>query len=433
MKDVLVLGAGLVARPLVRYLLDTASFDVTVASRTVERAEQLTAGHPRGVPIPFDISEGEGLQGLVSEHEVVISLLPYVHHPAVAKACLKAGRHMVTTSYVSKQMGDMDADARDAGLLFLNEIGLDPGIDHMEAMSIIGSIKGQGNEVTDFISYCGGLPSPENNDNPWGYKFSWSPRGVVLASKNNARFRRGGRDVEIPGRELFGSYEMVQVEGLGELEGYPNRDSVPYAATYGIPDARTVLRGTLRNRGWCDTWKGLHDIGMLEEAVTRSGTYVGLMEELVPGDGPLKERVLKRLRTRDGPRVLSNWEWLGLFSGSPVKAGSTRVDALSSLLERKLTYAPGERDMIVLQHEFAFRGTAGKGRVRSTLMSYGTPGGDSAMSRTVGLPAAIAAEMLLKGELDGMTGVRIPIDPVIYGPVLERLADMGLSFSRSWS
>ncbi|MCU0798735.1 MAG: saccharopine dehydrogenase NADP-binding domain-containing protein [Candidatus Thermoplasmatota archaeon] len=428
-----MLGAGLVARPLIRYLLEVGGFDVTVASRTVEKAVQLVEGHPKGDPLAFDISYEMDLLGLVSDHEVVISLLPYTHHPAVARACLEEGKHMITTSYVSPAMREMDARAKDAGLLFLNEIGLDPGIDHMEAMSIIDELKSKDVRVQEFVSYCGGLPSPEHNTNPWGYKFSWSPRGVVLASRNSARFRKDGRDIEVPGRELFGSYVHVPIAGLGEFEGYPNRDSVPYAATYGIPEARTVLRGTLRNKGWCDTWKGLHDIGMLDDSPANAKTYRGLLEGLAPGPGDIRGRALKLLRTRDNWRVLSNWEWLGLLSDIPIIEGSSRIDALSVLLETKLNYAPGERDMIVLEHRFGTSGSEGKSTIRSTLIAKGIPDGDSAMSRTVGLPAALAAEMVLKGELKGLSGVMIPSVPAIYGPVLERLAKMGLSFRRSWT
>jgi saccharopine dehydrogenase (NADP+, L-glutamate forming)/spermidine synthase len=330
-------------------------------------------------------------------------------------------------------MKEMDARARDAGLLFLNEIGLDPGIDHMEAMSIIDELKRKDIRVQGFVSYCGGLPSPEHNTNPWGYKFSWSPRGVVLASRNSARFRKDGKDIEVPGKELFGYYEHVPIEGLGEFEGYPNRDSVPYAATYGIPDARTVLRGTLRNKGWCDTWKGLHDIGMLDDHPANAKTYRGLLEGLAPGPGDIRERTLKLMRTRDNWKVLSNWEWLGLLSDLPIMEGSSRIDALSALLEKKLTYAPGERDMIVLEHRFRTSGSEGKGTIRSTMIAQGIPEGDSAMSRTVGLPAAMAAEMLLKGELKGLSGVMVPTLPVIYKPVLDRLSKVGLSFRRSWT
>jgi saccharopine dehydrogenase (NADP+, L-glutamate forming)/spermidine synthase len=431
MKEVLVLGAGLVAKPLVRYLLENAGFGITVASRTVEKGERMVAGHPNGNATPFDITKDTNLKDLVKDHDLVVSLLPYTHHAEVAKAAIEAGKHMATTSYVSDAMKELDRPARDAGVLLINEMGLDPGIDHMEAQRVIDDVHSKGGMVEEFISYCGGLPAPEANTNPWGYKFSWSPKGVVLASKNNARFRRNGEEVEIPGRKLFASYEHIEVHGLGTFEGYPNRDSVPYAEIYGIPDARTVLRGTLRNSGWCDTWKGLHDIGILEEKTTRAGTYHDLMKELAPGVGELKERLKARISTRDNDIVVRNWEWLGLLEDRELIDKTSRMDALSSLLQEKLFYGPGERDMIVLQHTFNTVIDGERQTLHSTMIDYGIPGRDSAMSRTVGIPAAIGVELALTGKLDHLSGVQIPILPEIYGPALERLQEQSICFKET--
>ncbi|OYT43576.1 saccharopine dehydrogenase [Thermoplasmatales archaeon ex4484_6] len=428
MKDVLVLGAGLVARPLVDYLVNKG-FEVTVASRTVEKAERITRSSGGGNALRFDIEKDEGLSELVRGHRVAVSLLPYTCHHLVAEAAVTEGRHMVTTSYVSDVMRGFDERAREKGVILMNEMGLDPGIDHMEAQRVIDHVHERGGTVKEFISYCGGLPAPEANTNPWGYKFSWSPKGVVLASRNSARFKRDGRIMEIPGKELFASYEMVEIPGLGSFEGYPNRDSVPYADVYGIHDARTVLRGTLRNIGWCDTWKGLHDIGILDEKPTSASTFRELMEELAPGEGDLEERLKKRIDTRDNDRALHNWKWLGMLSDESVSHPENRMDSLSELLERKLRYGPSERDMIILQHTFRVE-LPGEGEkvIRSTMIDYGIPGGDSAMSRTVGIPAAIGAEMILNGELDDMVGVQIPTHPDVYGPALDRLKLKGIEF-----
>jgi saccharopine dehydrogenase (NADP+, L-glutamate forming)/spermidine synthase len=286
--------------------------------------------------------------------------------------------------------------------------------------------------VEEFISYCGGLPAPEANTNPWGYKFSWSPKGVVLASKNNARFRRNGEEVDIPGRKLFANYEHIEVHGLGTFEGYPNRDSVPYAEIYGIPDARTVLRGTLRNIGWCDTWKGLHDIGILEEKRTMAPTYHDMMKELAPGVGELKDRLKSRISTKDDDLVLKNWEWLGLLEDRELLDNTSRMDALSSLLQEKLFYGPGERDMIVLQHTFTTMIDGERQMLHSTMIDYGIPGGDSAMSRTVGIPAAIGVELVMNGKLDHLSGVQIPILPEIYGPALEKLREQSIYFKETY-
>ncbi|MEA3560131.1 MAG: saccharopine dehydrogenase C-terminal domain-containing protein, partial [Candidatus Thermoplasmatota archaeon] len=298
-----------------------------------------------------------------------------------------------------------------------------------EAQRVIDEVHSRDGKVIDFISYCGGLPSPEANTNPWGYKFSWSPKGVVLASRNSARFRQNGKEMTVPGRDLFADYKIIDIEGLGEFEGYPNRDSVPYADIYGIPDAKTVLRGTLRNKGWCDTWKGLHDIGMLDDKATRAKTYLELMKGLAPGVGDIKNRLKMRIKTRDNGLVVRNWDWLGLVGNTELLDGKSRIDALSELLEKKLIYGPKECDMIILKHTFnvEFPGDGNK-TIHSTMIDHGFPGGDSAMSRTVGLPAAIGVEMIMNGKLDHLSGVHIPILPEIYGPALEKLRSQNIYF-----
>jgi saccharopine dehydrogenase (NADP+, L-glutamate forming)/spermidine synthase len=299
----------------------------------------------------------------------------------------------------------------------------------MEAMSVIDGVRKEGGEVVEFVSYCGGLPTPEANDNPFGYKFSWSPRGVVLAGRNSAKFIKDGRIVDIPGEDLFSSYEMVQIPGLGTFEGYPNRDSVPYATAYGIGSARTVFRGTLRYPGWCDTWKGFRDLGLLDDGVPEGRTYKGMMSALAPGKGPLKGRIGKRMRTRDNERAISNMVWLGLLSDVPLMDGTSRLDALAKLLESKLVYKASERDMIVLQHRFGIETRSGPRTLTSTMIDYGVSGGDSAMSRTVGIPAAIGADLLLTKDLP--KGVLIPTIPELYRPILERLDAEGIRFIRT--
>ncbi len=263
MKNVLVLGAGLVTRPHVRYLLDVPDLRVNVASRTVSKAEALIDGHPRGVALALDVSNEAELEDLIQQADLAVSMLPYAYHPAVAALCVKHGKHMVTTSYVKDQMRALDGAARKAGIILLNEIGVDPGIDHMSAMKVIHQVEQAGGRVASFLSWTGGLPAPDANDNPFGYKFSWSPKGVLMAGTNPARFQRHGEIVEIPGEELFDNYWPVKVEGLGELEGYPNRDSLPYAETYSINPSDWMFRGTLRYPGWCATLKKAGRDGVL--------------------------------------------------------------------------------------------------------------------------------------------------------------------------
>ncbi|MGD8626679.1 MAG: saccharopine dehydrogenase C-terminal domain-containing protein, partial [Anaerolineae bacterium] len=246
MKKVLVLGAGLVSRPHVRYLLNVPEFQVTVASRTVSKAESLVEGHPRGKAVALNVKDEKALEDLIRQADLAVSMLPYTYHPLVAGLCVKHKKHMVTTSYVKEAMQALDGAARDAGVILLNEIGVDPGIDHMSAMKVIHDVEAKGGRIASFVSWCGGLPAPEANDNPLGYKFSWSPKGVLLAGRNPARFQKGGQVVEIPGEELFEHYWPVQIDGLGEFEGYPNRDSLPYTGVYDIAPDDWMFRGTLR-------------------------------------------------------------------------------------------------------------------------------------------------------------------------------------------
>ena len=251
MKTVLVLGAGLVTRPLVRYLLDQPDFKVIVASRTVSKAEKLIDGHPRGEAKTLLVQDEDHLKDLISGADLVISLVPWTYHPVVAKHCLELEKHLITTSYVKEAMQALDQQVKDKNLLFLNEIGLDPGIDHMSAMKIIHGVEERGGRIVSFFSYCGGLPAPEANTHPFGYKFSWSPRGVVLAGKNTGRYLKDGQGIDVPSQDLFAHTWTLEIENIGQLVAYPNRDSIPYIKTYGLKDAKSMFRGTLRNPGWC--------------------------------------------------------------------------------------------------------------------------------------------------------------------------------------
>ena len=433
MKNILVLGAGLVARPLVDYLLDVPDFAVVVADVEPARAEKLVAGHSRGRAVFLDISDRSALAAAIGRSDLVVSLVPYTYHPVVAELAIEQGKHVVTASYVSPAMKDLDGRAKSKGVVLLNELGLDPGIDHMEAMRIIHEVHEAGGRVLVFTSWCGGLPAPESNTNPFGYKFSWSPRGVLLASKNSARYLRDGRIVPVPASDLFAAPEIIRIPGLAEFEGYPNRDSVSYRETYGIPEALTVLRGTLRYAGWCETLRKMVELGLLDETpADRSGsTFLGLMRELsqaAPG-ADVRAAAASRLKLGPDSAILSRLEWLGLFEARPLplERGSA-FDNLAALMVEKLAYTAGERDMIVLRHEFLVRTEAGRSeRIVSSLVDFGVPGGDSSMSRTVGLPAAIGARLILEGRIRA-AGVQVPVLPEIYDPILDELGTLGIRF-----
>ncbi len=433
MKKVLLLGAGLVSRPLVQYLLHQPDFEVTVASRTVSKAEKLVGDHERGKALEWQVSQEEELNKLISEHDVAISLLPYTYHTKVAKVCIQFKKHLITTSYVSDEMNSLDADAKAAGILLLNEIGLDPGIDHMSAKKIIDDVHQREGQILAFSSYCGGLPAPEANDNPFGYKFSWSPRGVLMAGLNDGRFLKDGKEVNIPGKDLFDHFEYVEIESLGKLEGYPNRDSVPYVETYSIPETKTMFRGTLRNLGWCPTMKKIAELGLLnmeERSDLKEMTCAQFTSMVMGADSAenIRAQVAKRLSLNPDSDILDRMEWLGLFSDAPIPENqNTYLDVLVPLFLNKMEYKPGERDMIILHHEFQadYPSSGEKERITSTVIDYGIPNGDSAMSRTVSLPAAIAARMILEGKISG-AGVLVPVQPYIYNPVLDELEQLNI-------
>jgi saccharopine dehydrogenase (NADP+, L-glutamate forming)/spermidine synthase len=431
MKNIVVFGAGLVAKPLVRYLLDHG-FQVKVATRTVSKAERIINGHPNGVAKHLLVDDAEELEAAIKEADMAVSLLPYTYHVQVAELCIKHRKNMVTTSYVSDAMRALDGRAKEAGIIILNESGLDPGIDHMSAMKIIHDVEEKGGKVVSFRSYCGGLPAPDANDNPLGYKFSWSPRGVAMAGRNSARWLEDGKEVKIESKDLFATTHNLSVPDMGDFDAYPNRDSVPYVDIYGLHDTNTMFRGTLRYKNWCPTWKVLSQIGMLEmeEMDGLDGmTYRQFMARLIGADeGGVKEALASKMNiTVDSPAI-TNLEWLSLFGDTPLPDGvKDPLDILVSKLTGKMDYKPGERDMIILHHEFVAEYDDSKVRIQSTLVNYGIPDGDSSMSRTVALPAAIGARMILEGKISEK-GVHIPVTPDIYAPVLEELEKQGIKF-----
>jgi saccharopine dehydrogenase-like NADP-dependent oxidoreductase len=429
-KKILVLGAGLVSKPGVTYLLKN-NLNVMVASRTVSKAENLVRGFDNGTARQLNVKDVDALENLIKEHDIIISLLPWVHHLKVANLCIKHGKHMATTSYVSGGMKELDGPARSKGLLFLNELGVDPGIDHMSAMKIIDGVYEAGGKVVHFYSYCGGLPAPEDNDNPFGYKFSWSPQGVVLASRNPAKFLENGKIVEIEGKDLFLNKRVETIEGLGEFEVYPNRDSMPYKDLYGLKDAETVMRGTYRNIGWCDTFKKIVDLGLVDEAPKdnlKGVTYKQMMADLVgvPADEDVIGAVAAKVGLAKDDEVIGRLEWLGLFSDENVPGCDNHLDILSYRLQEKLYYKEGEKDMLILRHKFIVENKdKSRDMITSTMIDFGIPNGDSSMARTVSLPLAIGVKLMAEGKIN-LTGVHIPKIKAVYDPVLEELERLNI-------
>ncbi|MBN1199683.1 MAG: saccharopine dehydrogenase NADP-binding domain-containing protein [Bacteroidales bacterium] len=443
MNKILILGAGLVANPIVRYLLDKG-YRVTVASNTPDRASEMIADHPHGRVVEWLADDENGLDSLIQIHDLTVSLLPYVFHVMVARRCVAHRKNMVTTSYVKPEMKDLDLAAREAGIIILNEIGLDPGIDHMSAMRIIDHIHAKGGAVLEFYSICGALPAPESADNPFRYKFSWSPKGVVMAGNNDARFLRHGKTVTIPTINLFKNPFRIDFPEIGTLEVYPNRDSLAYRELYGIPETQTLYRGTFRYRNWCEISDVMKKLNLISnEKFDMSGmTYADLMAHAVSSKsciqgGPgasVRDRVAECLGVPMDHIGLIALEWLGMFEESPMnrKTDST-FEVVSDRMIERMTMKPGERDMVVLQHTFLAGYSDGRKEViRSRMLDFGIPGGDTSVARTVALPAAIGVEMILNGQIS-LTGVRIPVVPGIYQPILNQLEVLGIKMQEEYN
>lgn len=438
MKQILILGAGLVARPAVRYLLGKDGLKVLLADQEVNKAEAIVAEHPNGQAIGLDINDDTQLARQISAVDIVVSLLPWTLHPVVARLCLSQGKHLITASYVQAEMQALDAPARDQGLIFLNEVGVDPGLDHMSAMQIIDTVHRQGGRIDSFFSYCGGLPALESNNNPLGYKFSWSPEGAMLAATNNGRYMEHSKVVEVPGAELFRHYWLKSIPGAGVFEAYVNRDALPYREIYGIEDAAGMYRGTLRNVGYCETWHSIKQLGLLNRKMKFDFDEVTPREVLANivncRETDVRAGVAACLKIPEHALTLKKLEWLGLLSDRKLKIGTASVfDMFAHTLRHRLVYDDGEMDLLVMHHEFeAIYPDLPAQRIQSTLIDYGIPGGDSSMSRTVGYPVGIAAGLLAEDKIR-LNGVLRPVHAQIYEPILAECQRLGICFKERQS
>jgi len=430
MKKVLILGAGMVVKPIVQYLLEKG-YHVTMATRTISKADKIINGHKNGHAIAWTVDDEKTLERLVSEHDLSVSLLPYAYHVMVAKLCIKHKKNMVTTSYVQPAMKELDQAAKDAGILILNEIGLDPGIDHMSAMRIIDNVHEKNGEIEEFYSFCGALVAPEVEKNPFNYKFSWAPKGVVMAGNNNGKYLRNGTIRTIPTEDLFKNPIKVDFPEVGELEVYPNRDSLPYVELYGIPETKTMFRGTFRYDKWCevlDALKALKLIGY-DKLNLEGLSYADFMAKMIGAENSenIKKKVAEKLNISVDSNPIKAMEWLGLFSDQKMnRQEDSPFEIVSDLMINKMMINEDERDMVVMQHTFVAKYADGKREViKSRMLDFGTLKTDTSIARTVALPAACAVEMLLEGKIK-VHGVYIPVVPEIYNPVLDQLEKMNI-------
>uniref|UniRef100_A0A8C1VJ00 Aminoadipate-semialdehyde synthase n=1 Tax=Cyprinus carpio TaxID=7962 RepID=A0A8C1VJ00_CYPCA len=408
MKRVLLLGSGYVSGPVIEYLTRDAGTQVTVASNLLHQAEDMAAKYPNTIAVMLDITRQEGhLESLIKDHDIVISMLPYAFHPQVAKQCIKMKVNMVTASYLSPAMKELQKSAEDAGITIVNEIGLDPGIDHMLAMECIDQAKADGCTVESYSSFCGGLPAPECSDNPLRYKFSWSPYGVLLNTISPAIYLKDNQVISVPpGGALLDVTEPMDFMPGFNLEAFPNRDSTKYAEPYGIESARTLIRGTLRFRGFSSAMSGFVKLGLINtEPCPLLGHTASPVSWLTDWMTPIR---------------------LGMLSEEPVPHAETILAAVAKHLEAKLSFAKGERDMVIMRNDVGIRHPTGELETKHiSLVVYGDPNGYSAMAKTVGYPAAIATRMVLNGELT-TKGLVVPMTKSIYSPVLKRLQEEGL-------
>jgi saccharopine dehydrogenase-like NADP-dependent oxidoreductase len=438
----LLLGAGRSASSLIQYLLrhaPTENWFLTVADANPAHLVPVLAAHSQYArAVPFSTDNEALLEELVMQAEVVISMLPALLHPVVARVCVRHGRHLATASYVSPEIRELHADAQGAGITLLMECGLDPGLDHMSAMRALAHIRARGGRLTSFKSYCGGLLAPAaEGDNPWKYKFTWNPRNVVLAGQSTAKFLENGHPRFIPYQQLFARTETLVLPDYGEFEGYANRDSLSYRAPYGLDDIPTILRGTLRRPGYCAAWHTLVRLGLTDDGVNLDNPETMTWAELVEAYLPtsliphldLAARVAAYLGVNPTGEEMGRLHWLGLFSDRPVgHARATPAQLLERLLAEKWQLQPHDHDLIVMQHLFEYEVNGTTRRLTSSLAVEGDDATHTGMAKTVGLPLGMAVRRLVRGEV-AQRGVLIPVQADLYEPILDELAaEYGIRF-----
>jgi saccharopine dehydrogenase-like NADP-dependent oxidoreductase len=440
MKNILIIGAGKSSSALIKYLLDKSneeSLFLTIGDISTDNAKNLIHNHKNAKAIVLDVFDKDQREENIQKSDLVISMLPARFHLDVAKDCITFGKHMVTASYISDEMKALDSLAKEKGLVFMNEIGLDPGIDHMSAMQVIDSIKDSGGKMLLFESFCGGIVAPESDNNLWNYKFTWNPRNVVLAGQGGAAmFIQEGTYKYIPYSKLFRRSEFITVNGSGKFEAIANRDSLKYRTVYGLEGIPTMFRGTIRKVGFSRAWNTFVQLGMTDDSYTIEESenmsyrdFVNLFLAYSPSDSV--ELKLRSYLQIDQDDVM--WEKLvELDIFNPDKKiglkNATPAQMLQCILEKSWTLAEDDKDMIVMQHLFGYELDGKKYQIESSFVVLGENQTYTAMSKTVGLPVGIAAIKILKGEIK-TPGVQIPISKEVYQPILKELEEHGIVFS----
>jgi len=433
MKKVLVLGAGRSSSALIAYLLEHAAahdWQITVGDVDQPAAQARIGSASRARAIHFDVANEARSYEVIRQADVVISMIPASLHPLVAKWCLAENKHLLTASYVSDEMKALDQAARGQGLLFLNECGLDPGIDHMSAMQLINKIRIAGGQITSFESFTGGLIAPETaRENPWRYKFTWNPRNVVLAGQGTAKYLQDGKFKYIPYQQLFSRLTPVSVPGLGDYEGYANRDSLKYVDAYGLQDCRSVVRGTLRNKGYCGAWNILAQLGCCDDTYQMANvgemTHRSFLTSFMETDN-VEAAICQRFGLSVEGSEMLRLRWSGFFEAENIGIEKgTPAQILEHILNKKWKLHPGDKDFVVMWHRFKYELAGHQQEIQAWLTATGEDETQTAMAKTVGLPLAIACKLLLTNKLT-CRGVALPLQPEVYEPVLQELSGLGI-------
>jgi saccharopine dehydrogenase-like NADP-dependent oxidoreductase len=488
MKKVAIIGAGMMTKPIADYLMEVCNYQVIMADQEVVKAKNVINHRPLGKAVSLVVKDSHDLDPLVKEVDIVISMLPRPLHIHVAKSCLRQGKSMLTTSYEPPEVLDLADEAKKKGILFLNEMGEDPGLDHMGTQMLLDETRKEGGKAVDIKSYGCGIPAFEHNNNPMGYKFSWAPSGVFSAARTGAAYYVKGKRVEVPPEQLFKHFRWVDIDGIGTFETYPNRDCKKYLEPFALTKDVSYYRGLLRYPGYCNHMRYLGEIGLLDshetknfENVTYRQFTTSLLEAcpkiakddemndageyknrpspykgppcegrgepcvhpafsdrllgIEPGkfNGTLEEKVAESLNLDINADFIHRLKWLGFFQDTPIniKKG-TRLDVLAERMLEKMSYKPYEKDMIIVHIEITaqFPGKPKEKRI-ATMIKEGIPYGDSAMSRAVGLPAAISARMILENQITATGAHMPPTLPNLYPLILEELAKFGFAFKKS--
>ncbi len=439
MKHILILGAGKSTSYLIAHLLGEAveqDWFVTVCDRNLATAQQRISAHPRGQAIGLDIDDTAARAALIGKADIVVNMLTRPYQYLIAVDCLNNNAHMLSASYEDIRVRTLETDAHRKNILILNEMGLDPGIDHMTGMAILERIRAAGGFVTSFRSYGSGLPAPEVAAGPLKYSVTWNPRNVLMAGEDGAIFKEDGKIKVLPFHQVFQRTWTVEVDGIGTMEAYPNRDSLGYEHILGLKQNHTIVRGTLRYPGWSETWQYIVHLGLANESLRipnlREMTYRELTEMFLPameGKMKLEQQMANYLGISPTGHIMQNLKWLGLCSKDKIGFDvDTVAGVMIRLMQDKFRLPEGARDMVILVHEIEAVYPNEKNRVEKitdTMIEYGTPNGETAISRTVGLPLAVSTRLILEGRIP-LSGCHIPTHPAIYKPVLAELELAGL-------